>query len=256
MIRKQRPVPMLRETVLFLRELFAGGKATLGDFPTLTEFFRLDAAAQTVLHLPPPKPPEIFIAAGGPTLLRLAGELGDGLILSNFSFPAALIREGALEPAMNKVEEGRSRQSSARPFTKVLHLHVSVARDGARAKQFSRRIASITLVKSRFSRERVRQLGFPAERAVAIEDAFNQGTNVNEMEPLVGDRLIEESGIVIAGTPGECIAQLDEVLQLAKPYKFDIVDMATPLGPDLNEAIDLLCQEVLPELQRRSETYA
>jgi alkanesulfonate monooxygenase SsuD/methylene tetrahydromethanopterin reductase-like flavin-dependent oxidoreductase (luciferase family) len=75
------------------------------------------------------------------------------------------------------------------------------------------------------------------------------------MEPRVGDRLIEESGIVIAGTPEECIAQLDEVLRLAKPYKFDIVDMASPLGPDLNEAIDLLCQEILPELQHRSDTY-
>jgi alkanesulfonate monooxygenase SsuD/methylene tetrahydromethanopterin reductase-like flavin-dependent oxidoreductase (luciferase family) len=255
MIRKQRRVPMVREMVLFLRELFAGGKAGFGDFPNLTEFFRLDAAAQTVLHLPPAKPPEIFVAAGGPALLKLAGELGDGLILSNFSFPTALIREGALEFAIDKVEEGRRGQNIARPFTRVLHLHVSVARDGAHAKRFSKRIASITLVKSRFTHERVRQLGFPAERAAAIEDAFNHGTNVNEMEPLVGDRLIEESGIVIAGTPGECIAQLDEVLRLAKPYKFDIVDMASPLGPDLNEAIDLLCQEILPELQHRSDTY-
>ncbi len=256
MIRKQRRVPMLREMVLFLRDLFAGAKASLNAFPNLMDFFRLDPAAQAVLHLPPAKPPEIFVAAGGPALLRLAGEVGDGLILSNFSFPTALIRQGALEFAIAKVEEGRRFQNVARQFTKVLHLHVSVARDGAHAKRFSKRIASITLVRSRFDRERVRQLGFPAERAAVIDDAFNQGTNVNEMEPLIGDRLIEESGIVIAGTPKECIAQLDEVLRLAKPYNFDIVDMASPLGPDFNEAIDLLCQEILPELRRRSDSYA
>jgi alkanesulfonate monooxygenase SsuD/methylene tetrahydromethanopterin reductase-like flavin-dependent oxidoreductase (luciferase family) len=256
MILKQRRVPMLREMVLLLRELFTGHKAGFSDFPNLTEFFRLEPTAQTVLHLPPAKPPEIFVAAGGPATLRLAGELGDGLILSNFSFPTALIREGALEIALANVEEGRRRQTVARRFTKVLHLHVSIARDGAHAKRFSKRIASITLVKSRFQQERVRRLGFPADRAAAIEDAFNQGTNVNEMEPLIGDRLIDESGIVIAGTPQECIAQLDEVLRLAKPYKFDIVDMASPLGPELNEAIDLLCQEILPELQRRSDLYA
>ena len=254
-IRKQRRVPMVRETVLFLRELFAGGKASFRSFPNLTDFFRLDPAAQGVLHLPPAKPPEIFVAAGGPAMLRLAGELGDGLILSNFSFPTALIRQGALEFALARVEEGRRHQNGARPFTKVLHLHVSVARDGARAKQFSKRIASITLVESRFSHERVRHLGFPAEKAKAIENAFNQGINVNEMEPLVADRMIEESGIVIAGTPEECLAQLDEVLRLAKPYVFDIVDMASPLGPDLNEAVDLLCQEILPELQHRSDSY-
>jgi hypothetical protein len=45
--------------------------------------------------------------------------------------------------------------------------------------------------------------------------------------------MIEESGIVIAGTPAECLAQLDEVLRLAKPYRFDIVDMASPLGAGL-----------------------
>jgi hypothetical protein len=102
----------------------------------------------------------------------------------------------------------------------------------------------------------VRRLGFPVERAAAIEDAFNRGTSVSEMGSLVDDRFIDESGIVIAGTPAQCIAQLDEVLRLAKPYKFDIVDMATPLGPDLNEAIDLICQEILPELQSRADTYA
>ena len=255
MILKQRRVPMLREMVLFLRELLAGSKARFRDYPNLTDFFRLDSAAQSVLHLPPAKPPPIFIAAGGPALLRLAGELGDGLILSNFSFPAALIKQGALEFALAKVEEGRCNQNAARPFTKVLHLHVSVARDGAHAKQFSKRIASITLVESRFTHERVRRLGFSADKAAAIQHAFNQGINVNEMEPLIADRLIEESGIVLAGTPEECLAQLDEVLRLAKPYAFDIVDMASPLGPDVNEAIDLLCQEILPELQRRSDSY-
>lgn len=53
--------------------------------------------------------------------------------------------------------------------------------------------------------------------------------------------MIEESGIVIAGTPAECLAQLDEVLRLAKTYYFDMVDMASPLDPDWNEAIDIVC---------------
>jgi alkanesulfonate monooxygenase SsuD/methylene tetrahydromethanopterin reductase-like flavin-dependent oxidoreductase (luciferase family) len=51
--------------VLLLGEFFAGGKSNFGDFPDLTEFFRLDAAAQTPLHLPPVKPPEIFVPGGG-----------------------------------------------------------------------------------------------------------------------------------------------------------------------------------------------
>ena len=87
MIRKRGRVSMLREMILFLKEMFAGRKVTLGDFPRLTDFFRLDPNAQGFLRLPPLKPPEIFVAAAGPQTLKIAGELGDGLILSNLSFP-------------------------------------------------------------------------------------------------------------------------------------------------------------------------
>ncbi|MBI3000851.1 MAG: LLM class flavin-dependent oxidoreductase [Deltaproteobacteria bacterium] len=255
MIRKRRRVTMVREMLLFLRELFAGRKVILGEFPNLVDFFRLDATAETLLRVPPVQPPEIFVAAAGPQMLRLAGELGDGLILSNFSFPTALIRRGVLDGAMAKVEEGRRSRGDGRPFTKVLHLHVSVARDGRRAKNFSKRLASIALARSNLGRKKLIQLGFPAEEATAIENAYHQGMGADDMEPMVSDQLIEESGIIAAGTPEQCISQLDELLRLAKPHRFDIVDMATPLGPDLDEAIDILCQEILPELQRRSDSY-
>lgn len=255
MIRKQRRVTMVREMVLLLRELFAGRKATLGEFPNLADFFRLDPAAQTLLRVPPVEPPEIFVAAAGPQTLRLAGELGDGLILSNFSFPTALLRRGILDAAMAKVEEGRRARGDGGPFTKVFHLHVSVARDGGHAKRFSKRLASISLARSNLGRNKLVRLGFPAEEATAIEKAYHQGRGADDMEPLVSDRLIEESGIIVAGTAEECIAQLDELLRLAKPHRFDIVDIATPLGPDLGEAIDIICQEILPELQRRSDSY-
>ena len=45
------------------------------------------------------------------------------------------------------------------------------------------------------------------------------------------------------------------MLRAAKPYGFDIVDIASPLGPDWIEAIDLICQEIIPELERRSGAY-
>lgn len=254
MIRKRRRVTMVREMILFLRELFAGRKVAFGDFPNLADFFRLDPRAQTRLHLPPAQPPEIFVAAAGPQTLRLAGEFGNGLILSNFSYPTALIREGALDAAMAEVQEGRAR-GDGRPFTKVLHLHVSVARDGGHAKRFSKRLASISLVQSHLRHKKLARLGFPAEKAIAIEGAYHQGAGAGDMEALVSDQLIEESGIIAAGTAEECISQLDQLLRLAKSHRFDIVDVATPLGPKLDEAIDILCQEVLPELQSRSDAY-
>jgi hypothetical protein len=95
----------------------------------------------------------------------------------------------------------------------------------------------------------------PAATLRAIQEGHQQGKTIEELDSLISERVIEESGIVVAGTAAECLAQLDEVLRLAKPYRFDIVDMASPLGPDWGEAIDILCKEILPELERRSSAY-
>ena len=99
MIRKQHRVGMLREMILFLREMFGGRRVKWEEFPDLADFFRLDPAAEAFLRVPPQRPPEIFVAAAGPKTRKIAGDLGDGLILSNLSFPTALIRQGALAEA-------------------------------------------------------------------------------------------------------------------------------------------------------------
>jgi len=52
-----------------------------------------------------------------------------------------------------------------------------------------------------------------------------------------------------------CIAGIDEMLRAAKAYHFDIIDIASPLGPNWDEAIDLICQEIIPELEQRSASY-
>jgi 5,10-methylenetetrahydromethanopterin reductase len=253
MIRKRNRVTMLRETILFLREMFAGRKAALEHFPGLTDFFRLDPTAQAFLRIPPAKPPEIFVAAAGPQTLQIADEIGDGLILSNLSFPAALVKQGALGDAMAKLRQTSSRKGTR--FTKVLHLHVSVSRDGAAARRCSRRMAVNALIGGHLLRRRLGPLPVPAETLAAIQTAHKAGKSIEEMDSLISDPMIAESGVVIAGTPEECIRQLDEMLRAAKPYGFDIFDMASPLGPDWNEAIDLICREIIPELDRRASHY-
>ena len=254
MILKRVRVTMLREMILFLKEMFAGGKVNLGDFPRLTDFFRLDPAARGFLRLPPLNPPDIFIAAAGPQTLKIAGELGDGLILSNLSFPTALIRQGALADAMNKLSAARASHEERR-FTKVLHLHVSVSRNGNAARRYCRGMATNGLIQGHLLRQRLLQLPVPAETLAAIQNAHRQSRTVEEMDALISDQVIDDSGIVIAGTPAACINQLDQILRAAKPYCFGIVDIASPLGPNWDEAIDLICQEIIPELERRSDTY-
>ncbi len=253
MIRKRNRVGMTRETVLFLREMFAGARITFEQFPVLAEFFRLDPGAEAFLRLPPARAPEIFVAAAGPKMLDLAWELADGLILSNLSFPTAVVRQGALDLAMHRLAQARRAQH--RPFTKVLHLHVSVARDGAAARRCARRMGAGALIQGHLLKQRLLKLPVPAAVVDAVHGAKAQGKNIDEMIELVSDDLLAEVGTVIAGTPAQCVAGIDEMLRAARFHRFDIVDIASPLGPDWNEAIDLICREIIPELESRAENY-
>jgi len=256
MIRKHNRVGMAREMILFLREMFAGREFALGEFPNLTEFFRLDPGAEAFLRLPPVKPPEIFLAAAGPQMLRLAWETADGLIVSNLSFPTALVRQGALHLAMAELAKARgARSDDGRRFTKVLHLHVSVSRDGAAAKRCAKRMGAGALIQGHLLKQRMMKLPVPVETANAVYEAHRRGQTVDDMSDLISDDLLADIGTVISGTPVECVAGIDEMLRAAKAYHFDIIDIASPLGPNWDEAIDLICQEVIPELERRSVCY-
>jgi hypothetical protein len=111
------------------------------------------------------------------------------------------------------------------------------------------------LIGGHLLRQRLMELPVPPAALQTIQAYHRQGRSIEEMDPLISQRTIDEAGIVIAGTPEECLVQLDEVLHLASPYQFDMVDMASPLGPDWNEAVDIICQEIIPELERRSRSY-
>ena len=255
MIRKRNRVGMTREMILFLREMFYGRKIKFADFPVLADFFRLDGAAEAFLRLPPSRPPEIYVAAAGPQMLDLAWEVGDGVIVSNLSFPTALVRQGALDVAMTKLAQARRMRDTGRHFTKVLHLHVSVSRDGTAAKRCAQRMGASALIQGHLLKQRMLKLPVPEETSAAVATAHAAGMTVDAMIDLISDDLLAQVGTVIAGTPAECIAGIDEMLRAARTHRFDIIDMASPLGPDWDEAIDLICQEIIPELERRSNSY-
>ena len=252
MIRKTKRLAMVRETILFLREMFAGKSTKLGVFSTLADFFRLDPNAEAFLRLPPDRVPEIYIAAAGPQMLKMAWDIGDGLIVSNLSFPTALVREGAIDLAMAELEKGRRARNDGRKFTKVLHLHMSVSRDGAAAKRYAKRMSAGALIQGHMLKQRMLKLPVPETVADAVVSAHSSGKSLDEMIDLIDDDLLAQVGTVIAGTPAQCIDGIFEMLRAAKPYGFDIVDMASPLGPNWDEAIDLICQEIIPEIERRS----
>src|SRR4026207_703075 len=105
--------------------------------------------------LPPPRPRELSAPAAGPRMLELAWDVGDGLIVSNLSFPTALVRAGALDLAMAKLAAARRARDDGRRFTQVLHLPGSVSRDRAAAKHCAKRMGASALIQGHLLKQRM-----------------------------------------------------------------------------------------------------
>ncbi|MFH6691169.1 LLM class flavin-dependent oxidoreductase, partial [Cellulosimicrobium funkei] len=98
-VRVASPLTLLREHATALRSLLAGEELT-----TDGRYVTLDAVR---LDWPPTEPVPLWLGGSGPRTLALAGELGDGLILTNALTPedvrgaAAVAREGGGGPGFH-----------------------------------------------------------------------------------------------------------------------------------------------------------
>ena len=106
------PMSLLREYADALRRLLHGERVTVaGRYVTLSD---------VALDWPPDQPPPVLVGAVGPRTLRLAGELGDGAILTGVD--AAGVAEAM--PAL--LDGRRSATTVNQQFDVVCFLNVSV----------------------------------------------------------------------------------------------------------------------------------
>ena len=73
----EKPLARMRESVALLRTLLAGEKSRYDGATVRSHGFRLNARIQA--------PVPIFLAAMGPKMLELVGEIADGVILNHFT---------------------------------------------------------------------------------------------------------------------------------------------------------------------------
>jgi probable F420-dependent oxidoreductase len=83
----ERPVRAMREFVTILRRILAGENVTFEGEIFSVHGFQLQMQ-------PPERPPRIYMAAIGPQMTRLAGELADGIL--GYCYSAAYVRDSVL----------------------------------------------------------------------------------------------------------------------------------------------------------------
>ena len=187
----RKPVTLLRETVEVLRAIFRGEKVSYQGKMIRVNGFRLD--------VPIDRPPPIYIAAQGIQMLRIAGEIGDGLI-TNFIAPARL-------PAMLDHTRGAMRAAGKEPsnLDVVARILIAVDEDEATARTLFRRALTAYLTVPQYN-QFFREIGY-AEPAAAAFDAWHKGDRKSALAALP-EEMIED--IFVFGSAAQCRKRLDD----------------------------------------------
>ncbi len=185
----QRPVTRLRETVEVLRAIFRGEKITYAGKMVRVSGFKLDLAID--------KPPPIYVGAQGEQMLRMAGEIGDGVIV-NFITPETL-------PAMlDHVRAGmRTAGKDPAKLDVVCRIIIAVDEDESTVRTLFRRSLTAYVTVPQYNKF-FREIGFENEAQVAI-DAWQAGDRRKALES-IPDSMVEK--IFVFGTPEQCRRRL------------------------------------------------
>jgi probable F420-dependent oxidoreductase len=189
----ERPLLRMRETVAVVRRLLAGEKVSFVGETLHIENARLDA--------PPLEPPPIYMAALNKKMLRLAGEIADGVILNLFGpehLPILLAEVAAgAESADRDVSE----------IEIVVRLQVAVNTSPEQARARARSSFGPYVAASGYNTF-YRWIGYEVE-AVAVAEAMQNGRR-EEVEAAISDDLAD--ALVVHGSVADCRQRFDEYL--------------------------------------------
>lgn len=213
----ERPLAQLREAVAVIRMVLSGERVNFeGEFYRVKNF-RLGIA-------PPPRPIPIYLAALGPRMLQLAGEIADGALLN-------WIPPEAIPESVRQIETGARRAGrSLAEFEVASFVRVCVTGDPGPARQWlAREVTGYAIVDSygRF----LASSGFGAE-VEAVNRAWRSGDRAGAVRQ-ISPRMLDALGVV--GPADFCAQRLQEFAKagLTQPVVF-------PFSPDPEPLASLL----------------
>jgi 5,10-methylenetetrahydromethanopterin reductase len=191
-----RPLTVMREYVQALRDLRTGGVVRQEG-----AIHRLNGARMAFESAGPYL---IYVASTGPQMLALAGEIGDGVLLS-----AGLTRSSCRR-CLEDTRAGARRSGRDPAFLrKAAFINMSVSSDGEAAKRAMLRKLAF-LFRSRGHAENIKSSGLPIDHAAIIDSLARHDLDAaTRLLPLEAAQ-----AFAVAGTPGECREQLGEYLKI------------------------------------------
>ncbi|SRR5581483_11858108 len=242
-----KPVAMVRETAQLLRRALAGEEVAYADFPLLCEYFRLNRSGKFTLAFKPRAPFAFYGGGNGPQSLRMCGRTMDGVISSGTFIP--MLRAGRQAKMLAEADAAAREAQPGKKLRKMCELNVSVSRNRAQAIEFPKRQAAHSVLQWEargFTDEEYDRLGVRRAEVLKLKEAFRSGATPEQASALVSEDVVR--ACYAAGTPDEVVEQVLKLSRAAGDLGYDQIAFAK-LGPDYEEAIDLLAREVVPALK-------
>jgi 5,10-methylenetetrahydromethanopterin reductase len=229
-IEKQaKPITMVREAILLIRRLLKGDRTPFhGEIFTATEelFFRFEPYRRDI---------PIFIGTWGPKMCQLAGELAtetksDGMWDPDY---VPIIRKNINIGAERAGREPGEVGICAGPLC-------SISGDRGAAIAAARRVLAVYLP---YLHPMTEFAGIPADEIAQVRKAAAVG-DFDRGASYVSDLAVRKHSV--AGTPDDVIPQIEDMIAAGVTH----VAFGHPLGPDFEEAVDLIGTEILPHFRR------
>jgi 5,10-methylenetetrahydromethanopterin reductase len=190
----EKPVRANRELTEALRRLWAGEAVHLsGDFVKL---------AGARLAFKPSAPIPVYIAAMGPDMLRLAGRIGDGVVLS-----AGLSTQSVRQSIALCAEGAAKDQRDLAQFRRAGYLFFGASHNPKEAVDAVRQKLAFVM-RNKFLSSNIKASGIPIDQEAVIAAIARR--DIAAAAALVPDEAVEAFGI--AGTPQHCAARLRDFI--------------------------------------------
>lgn len=231
----EKPVTRLRETIITARKLFMGEVVTFDG--------KVIKLRQAGLEFPPRRKIPIYLAARGPKMLELAGELADGV---NFgSVPTRYVTY-----AKNHIKKGL--EKSGRDFSDIDIMNpkmASIAEDANEAYEYlitadpviQYNTAVLIADSNSFILEKA---GLPTDLNTRINKILLE-EGVESAVRAIPEKAIKAFSIV--GDTEDCIKVLEETVKSGVTH----ISFYQPHGPNIEKAIKLLGEKIIPYIKEQ-----
>ena len=225
-VNPKKPIKMVKEAHQLMRRMLAGDRsAFVGEFFQATEdlYFQFD----------PPRPDmPIFIGTWGPQMARMAGGIASGFKADCTWRPSYLshLRQEFFQGAENAGRDPAGLDVIVGPLC-------SVSRD--REKAIDHIKGMLALLQPALA-PMTHNEGISAQEIESAYQHFSAG-DVAKAKALVSDKAVR--AFSASGNAADIIPQIEEIIDAGATH----IAFGPPLGPDFDEALEILAKEVLPQ---------